>query len=114
MQAGITGINLIRLYNPIKQSQEKDPKGDFIRKWCPELAELPTEVIHQPWQLTQMEQQMFDVCIGVDYPMPIIDFDISAKAARDKLWAFQKRDDVKAEGRRILRRHTLPNRPRNK
>lgn len=113
MQAGITGINLIRLYNPIKQSQEKDPRGEFIRKWCPELTELPNEIIHQPWQLTQMEQQMYDVHIGVDYPLSIIDFESSAKAARDKLWAFQKRDDVKAEGRRILKRHTLPNRPKN-
>jgi deoxyribodipyrimidine photo-lyase len=56
---------------------------------------------------------MYDVTIGVDYPMPIIDFEASSKAARDKLWAFQKRDDVQAEGRRILRRHTLPNRPKN-
>jgi deoxyribodipyrimidine photo-lyase len=69
-------------------------------------------MIHQPWLLTDMEQKMYDFSIGRDYPHPIIDFEKSAKAARHKLWAFQKRDDVQAEGRRILKRHTLPNRPK--
>ena len=63
--------------------------------------------------VTQTVRVSYDVKMGVDYPIPIIDFEASSKAARDKLWAFQKRDDVQAEGRRILRRHTLPNRPKN-
>jgi deoxyribodipyrimidine photo-lyase len=113
MQAGVTGINLIRLYNPIKQSQEKDPDGNFIRKWLPELQALPNELIHQPWTMTAMEQQMYELSVGVDYPSPIVDLEKSAKAARDKLWAFQKRDDVRAEGRRIVKRHTLPTRLKN-
>jgi deoxyribodipyrimidine photo-lyase len=61
-----------------------------------------------------MEQVMYGITIGQDYPAPIIDLEQSAKAARDKLWAFQKRDDVQAEGRRILKRHTLPNRPKTR
>lgn len=112
MQAGITGINQIRLYNPVKQSKDRDPKGEFIRRFVPELNAIPTSLIHTPWELTQMEQQLYDVDIGKDYPQPVISLDESIQKARDILWSFQKRDDVQKEGKRVLARHTLPNRPR--
>lgn len=112
MQAAVTGTNLIRLYNPVKQSQDKDPQGEFIRRFVPEIADLPDALIHTPWLLTPMECQIYEVELGRTYPYPIIDLEQTSKRARDTLWAFQKRDDVQQESKRILKQHTLPNRPR--
>ena len=105
MQAGTTGINTVRLYNPVKNSEEHDPEGKFIKKWIPELANTPTVYIHEPWKMPLMEQSFCNVIIGKDYPLPIIDLKESSQLAREKIWGHKKHPAVRREMNRILNTH---------
>ncbi|NQZ76103.1 MAG: deoxyribodipyrimidine photo-lyase [Ekhidna sp.] len=106
MQAGTTGINTVRIYNPVKQSQDHDPEGEFIKKWIPELVIVPIEHIHEPWKMTELEQSFCGFQIGRDYPPPIVDLQESGKIARTKVWGHRKNQAVKDDSKRILATHT--------
>ncbi len=77
----------------------------FIKKWVPELVNVPETYIHEPWTMSMMEQTFCDLTMGVDYPMPIVDLKESAKKARDKIWGHKKHPAVNAEKSRILATH---------
>ncbi len=105
MQAGVTGINTIRIYNPIKNAEEHDADGVFVKQWLPELTHIPSHLVFEPWKLSQMEQKLYHCRIGEDYPSPIVDLEESRKHASDIIWGLRKTGAVKKEGKRILKKH---------
>jgi deoxyribodipyrimidine photo-lyase len=70
---GTDAAPYFRIFNPVLQSKKYDPQGDYIRRYLPELADLPNKFLHEPWLMSQQEQQTFGVKLGDTYPMPVVD-----------------------------------------
>jgi deoxyribodipyrimidine photo-lyase len=71
--SGADAAPYFRVFNPILQGEKFDPDGAYVRRWVPELAQLPTGVIHQPWSATPLECNGAGVELGKTYPAPIVD-----------------------------------------
>jgi deoxyribodipyrimidine photo-lyase len=105
MQAGTTGINTLRIYNPVKQSLDQDPRGRFIRTWIPELAAVGDAWIHQPWTMPAAEQRRCGVRIGEDYPAPLVDHVAAARLARQRIEQARRGAQARSQSRAIFQRH---------
>lgn len=108
MQAGFTGTNTVRVYNPVKNAQDHDPEAVFIKKYVPELASLPVNLALEPWTITPLEAQLYQFNYGTDYPKRIVDIDLTRKVALQNLYGRRKSDLARTERERILETHIIP------
>jgi deoxyribodipyrimidine photo-lyase len=107
MQSGTTGMNIPRIYNPVKQGQDQDPIGAFTRAWVPELAEVPDAFLQTPWVWPEAQR-----LIGRRYPEPVIDVAAAAREARDRIWQARKATGFAETAAGIVRRHASRADPR--
>ena len=73
-----------RIFNPVTQSERFDPEGAFIRKYLPELADVPTKFVHAPWTMDVQTQRAAGCFIGLNYPAPVVDHAVARRRALER------------------------------
>lgn len=70
-----------RIFNPVSQGKKFDPEGAYVKRWVPELAQVPPKFIHNPWALSPSEQAAVGCVLGRDYPFPVVDHAVQRQKA---------------------------------
>jgi deoxyribodipyrimidine photo-lyase len=105
MQSGTTGINTLRIYNPIKQAKAQDPNGKFVRYWLPALRQVPDTWIFEPYLMPKSLQLQYACLIDQDYPAPILDIAEATRKARSNIYAARNKEGSYSEKQAIIKKH---------
>ena len=82
---GADAAPYFRIFNPMTQGEKFDAGGAYVKKWCPELKDVPDKYIHQPWECPPLQLQAVDVTLGEHYPQPIVEHKMARERALNAL-----------------------------
>lgn len=105
MQSGTTGINIPRIYNPVKQAHDHDPQGHFVRRWLPAMRRVPDTWLFEPWRMPPDLQLRYGVMVGDGIPMPLVDLKEATRQAKLRLFALRALPEVKAAKAAVVEKH---------
>lgn len=99
MQSGTTGINTTRVYNPIKQAQDHDPHGRFVRRWLPYMRSVPDEYLFEPWKMPSNASK--DTAKTQLILTPLTNLAAATRMAKDRVYQ-RRRDPEVIEGKKAV------------
>ena len=105
MQSGTTGINTTRVYNPIKQAQDHDPLGKFVRRWLPAMLSVPNTWLFEPWKMPENVRHLAGVVQDFHVPRPPLELASATREAKARLHSRRQQDDVKAGKKAVIEKH---------
>jgi deoxyribodipyrimidine photo-lyase len=105
MQSGTTGINTTRVYNPIKQAQDHDPHGTFVRRWLPAMRIVSDCDLFEPWQMSHQLQLNAGVQTSADIAQPVVELAQATREAKQRLHARRQNAEVKAGKKAVVDKH---------
>ncbi len=73
-----------RIFNPARQQERFDPEGRYVRRYVPELRDVPAQYLAEPWKMPDEVQRQVGCVIGADYPAPIVDHLAARKQAIER------------------------------
>ena len=89
---GADAAPYFRIFNPVLQAAKFDPDGAYIRRWVPELKELPVPWLFQPWEAGPLVLKAAGIVLGKTYPHPIVDHAEARDRALEAYAAMKKLD----------------------